>query len=92
MLNLGAPDQAAIAKGSEAFGKEAGMLDAHLAKQKYIVGDALTIADFATAAPLFYAKQADLPLQPFPHIRGWFERVSALPCWRETAAQMPAAA
>jgi glutathione S-transferase len=92
MLNLGAPDQAAIAKGSEAFGKEAGMLDAHLAKQKYIVGDALTIADFATAAPLLYAKQADLPLQPFPHIRGWFERVSALPCWRETAAQMPAAA
>ena len=92
MLNLGAPDQAAIAKGSEAFAKEAGMLDAHLAKQKYIVGDALTIADFAVAAPLFYAKQADLPLQPFPHIRGWFERVSALPSWRETAAQMPAAA
>ena len=92
MLNLGTPDQAAIAKGSEAFGKEAEMLDAHLAKQKYIVGDALTIADFAVAAPLFYAKQADLPLQPFPHIRGWFERVSALPSWRETAAQMPAAA
>jgi glutathione S-transferase len=92
MLNLGAPDQAAIAKGGEAFGKEAGMLDAHLAKQKYTVGDTLTIADFAVASPLFYAKQADLPLHPYPHISGWFERVSALSCWRETAAQMPAAA
>jgi len=92
MLNLGEPDQAAIAKGADAFGKEAGMLDAHLAKQKYLVGDALTIADFATASPLFYAEKANLPLQPYPHIRDWFARVSALPCWRETAAQMPAAA
>jgi glutathione S-transferase len=92
MLNLGEPDQAAIAKGVDAFAKEAAMLDAHLAKQKYMVGDALTIADFAVAAPLFYAEKAALPLQPYPHIRAWFQRVSALPCWGETAAQMPAAA
>jgi glutathione S-transferase len=92
LLGLGDPDQAAIAKGAEAFGKEAGMLNVHLAKQKYLVGDALTIADFAVASPLFYAKQAELPLDPYPHIRGWFERVSALPCWRETAPQMAAAA
>lgn len=92
LLNMGEADQAAIAKGTEAFAKEAAMLDAHLAKQKYLVGDALTVADFAVAAPLFYAQQANLPLQPYPHIRAWFERVSALPCWRETAAQMPAAA
>jgi len=92
LLDLGAPDHSVIAKGTEAYGKEAAMLDAHLAKQKYLVSDALTVADFAVASPLFYAKQADLPLHPYPHIRAWFERVSALPCWRETAAQMPAAA
>jgi glutathione S-transferase len=92
LLNLGEPDQAAIAKGAEAFGKEAGMLNTHLAKQKYLVGDALTIADFAVAAPLFYAKEAEFPLAPYSHVRGWFERVSALPCWRETAPQMAAAA
>jgi glutathione S-transferase len=92
MLNLGEPDQAAIAKGVDAFAKKAAMLDVHLAKQKYMVGDALTVADFAVAAPLFYAEKAALPLQPYPHIRAWFQRVSALPCWGETAAQMPAAA
>ena len=86
-INLGPPDQAAVAKGVAAFKKEAKMLDAHLAKQKYLVGDALTIADFAVAAPLFYAKEAELPLAPYSHVRGWFERVSALPCWRETAPQ-----
>ncbi|MFY9839026.1 MAG: glutathione S-transferase family protein [Xanthobacteraceae bacterium] len=92
LLNLGEPDQAAIAKGIDAFAKEAAVLDAHLAKQKYLVGDALTVADFAVAAPLFYAEKAALSLQPYPHIRAWFQRVSALPCWSETAAQMPAAA
>jgi glutathione S-transferase len=92
LLNLGEPDQAAIAKGTEAFAKEAGMLNAHLAKQKYIVGDALTIADFAGAATLFYAKEAKLPLTPYPHISSWFERVAALPCWHDTAPQMAAAA
>ena len=92
LLNLGEPDQAAIAKGVEGFAKEAGMLNAHLAKQKNVASDALTIADFAVASPLFYAKQAELPLQPYPHIRGWFERVSALPCWRETAPEMAQAA
>ena len=92
ILNLGEPDHTAIAKGVDSFAKEAAMLDAHLAQQKCIVGDALTVADFAVAAPLFYAEKAALPLQPYPHILAWFQRVSALPCWSETAAQMPAAA
>ena len=92
LLNLGPPDEAAIAKATEAFNKEAKMLDAHLAKQKYLVGDTLTLADFVIAAPLFYAKQGEFPLGPYANLRGWFERVAALPCWRDTAPQMPAAA
>ena len=38
-LNLGPPDEAAVAKATEAFNKEAKMLDAHLAKQPYLVGN-----------------------------------------------------
>jgi glutathione S-transferase len=92
ILNLGPPDEAAIAKGIEAFNKEAKMLDAHLAKQPYLVGKEITIADFAVAAPLFYAKESEMPVGPYANLRGWFERVAALPCWCESAPQMPAAA
>jgi glutathione S-transferase len=92
ILNLGPPDEAAIAKGIEAFNKEAKMLDAHLAKQPYLVGKNVTIADFAVAAPLLYAKEAEMPAAPYSHLRGWFDRVTALPCWRETEPQFPAAA
>jgi glutathione S-transferase len=91
-LNLGPPDEAVIAKGTEAFNKEAAMLNAHLGKQKYVIGDSLTVADFAVAAPLLYAQQAEMPLGPYANVRGWLERVTALPCWRETAPQMPAEA
>jgi glutathione S-transferase len=92
IINLGPPDEAVVAKATECFNKEAKLLDAHLAKQKCLVGDALTIADFAVAAPLFHAERAEMPLGPYANLRGWFERVSALSCWREAAPQMPAAA
>ena len=49
-----------------------------------------TLADFSVAAPLFHAEAADFPLKPYPRIQEWFARMSALPCWRETAPQRPA--
>lgn len=91
-LNLGAPDAAVLAKGTESFNREARVLDAHLGKQPYLVGKEPTLAEFSVAAPLFYAKEAELPLAPYAHIRDWFERVSALPAWRETAPPPVAAA
>ncbi len=91
-VNLGAPDQAVVAKATEAFTKEAKMLDAHLARHKYLVNDTLTIADFTVAAPLFHAQGAGIPVAHYANIGAWFGRVSALPCWSETAPQMAAAA
>src|SRR5262249_29893440 len=91
-LNLGAPDPAVLAKGTEGFNREARVLDAHLARQSCLVGDDVTLADFCVAAPLFYTKEAELPLGPYAHVRDWFARVSALPAWRETAPAAPAAA
>jgi glutathione S-transferase len=88
-FNLGPCDESAVARATEAFHREARVLEAHLAKFPYLVGRGLTLADFSVAAPLFYAEKAELPLAPYPHIRDWFARVSSLPAWRDTA---PAAA
>jgi glutathione S-transferase len=92
IMNLGPPDEAVVAKGLECFNKEALVLDGHLAKQPYLVGKGITIADFSVAAPLFYAQQCDMPLAPYARVREWFGRVSALPCWQQTAPQFAAAA
>jgi glutathione S-transferase len=92
ILGLGAPDEAVVAKGIEAFNREARVLDAHLSQHSYLVGNAVTLADFSVAAPLVYAKEAELPVAPYSHVRDWFARISALPAWRDTAPQRPAAA
>ena len=92
ILNLGPPDEAVVAKAVAAFNKEASLLDDHLAKQSYLVGKEVTLADFSVAANLLYAKEAELPIGPYSRVQEWFGRVSSLPCWRETAPQRPAAA
>lgn len=94
LLNLGPPDAAAVAKATEAFHKECKLLDAWLGTQHpYLVGDELTLADFAIAAPLFYTKQGEYPLESYGYVQEWFGRVSALPAWKETAPPpMPAQA
>jgi glutathione S-transferase len=92
LLNMGPPDEAVVAKGLECFNKEARVLDAHLARQPYLAGNDITIADFAVAAPLFYADRAQMPLASYGRVREWFGRVSALPAWRQTAPEFAAAA
>lgn len=92
IVGMGPPDEAIVAKGTEAFNREARVLDAHLSKHSYLVGNAVTLADFSVAAPLFYAKEADLPIAPYARLQDWFGRVSALPAWRDTAPERPAAA
>src|ERR1700742_3480901 len=90
LFNMGPPDEAAVAKGLECFNRDASTLDAHLGKQAYLAGNDITIADFAVASPLFHAQGADLPLTPYKNIQAWFGRVSALPCWQQTAPQFAA--
>jgi glutathione S-transferase len=92
LANLGPPDEAQIAKGIECFNREASVLESHFAKQPYLVGKDVTLADFSVAAVLFHAQAADLPIAPYAKVREWFGRVAALPCWGQTAPQVPAAA
>ena len=92
IMGMGAPDAANVTKGTDAFHREARVLDDHLAKQPYLVGNAITLADFSVAAPLVYAKEAELPLAGYPDLAAWFARVSALPAWRDTAPNFAAAA
>ena len=90
ILNLGPADEAEVAKGTEAFKREAETLDVHLSKHSYLVGDKLSLADFAVAAPLFYSKEAEFPVAPYAQLREWFARVAALPAWQKTLAQCTA--
>lgn len=82
-FGLGDPDPAEIEKATKGFKRYARVLEAHLSGRPYLVGDALTVADFAVAITLPYAQDAHIPLDDFPAIRRWHERLNALEAWRE---------
>jgi glutathione S-transferase len=84
-------DPAEIARVTPDFERYAGVLEAHLKGREYLVGDALTVADFAVAITLPYAEKTRLPLDGFPEIRRWHERLNQLPAWREPFPELQAA-
>ncbi|HVU03127.1 MAG TPA: glutathione S-transferase family protein [Polyangiaceae bacterium] len=83
MLGLGAPDEQAIAKATPLFHQSAKVLDAHLADQRWVAGDALSIADFCLAATLPQADAIGLPLEPYANVRKWHDRLLEIDAWRD---------
>ena len=60
-----------------------GIVDKHLATQKFIVGDAPTIADFSLCGYVFYPREEsgyDIEGM-YPNISAWMGRVRALDGW-----------
>ncbi|UUZ65642.1 glutathione S-transferase family protein [Polaromonas sp. P1-6] len=89
-FGMGEPDPAEIQKATQGFLRYAAVLEARLHGRRYLVGEALSVADFAVAITLPYAKEARLPLDDFPEIRRWHAGLNALEAWREPFPSMPA--
>jgi len=73
-----------VARGEADLAEAARVLDKHLATRQWLVGDAVSLADYAVVAPLMYKEKAHLPLADYPHLLAWFERIRALPAWQRT--------
>ncbi|MFS2034873.1 glutathione S-transferase family protein [Polaromonas sp. CT11-55] len=85
-------DPAEIARVTPDFERYASVLEAHLKGRDYLVGNALTVADFAVGITLPYAGKTGLPLQAFPEIRRWHAQLDELPAWREPFPALQATA
>jgi glutathione S-transferase len=84
LIGQGGPDADVVARAENELAKFAAVLDGHLAGRAWLVGDKLSLADFALAPPLMYTEQAKLPVQQYPHIMAWYERVRQLDVWKNT--------
>ena len=68
-----------------------GIVDQHLAKTRFVVGDQPTIADFSMCGYLFYPEE-ETGLQTrtrFPSLAAWLERIRALPGWADPYEILP---
>ena len=84
MVGAGPADPVELARGEQDIAEYATVLDGHLAQRQWIIGDTLSLADFAVAAPLMYLEQAKLPLAEYANIMAWFGRVQQLDAWKKT--------
>ncbi|RKK01149.1 glutathione S-transferase family protein [Pseudoroseomonas wenyumeiae] len=87
---IGQPTDGTIVKlAADKIRTAATVLDAHLAKHDYIVGDRLTLADFDIAGPFSQNERTKIPLNEFPNLVAWQQRLLAtVPGWAATKREV----
>ncbi|MEL1265454.1 glutathione S-transferase family protein [Pseudoxanthomonas putridarboris] len=76
-------DWKALEEAHEDLQRFGAVLDDHLAGRTWLVGEALTYADFRVASALPFAAEARLPLDGFRNIQAWYARIDAIDAWRD---------
>ena len=91
-FGMSGPDPAVVEEATGFVKRFGAVLNDRLKGRAYLVGDGLTVADFAVAITLPYAERARLPLAGFAGIERWHGRLSELPAWVEPFPTTRAAA
>jgi len=67
------------------------IVDLHLGKQQWLVGDKPTIADISVAGYIYYpAEEHGFDIEKeFPNVHAWRERIKTLPGWKHPYDLMP---
>ena len=92
VLRIGPPNEAVVKEATSSVLQYGHILNDHLRGRAYLVGDLLTIADFAVAATLPYAEKAHIPIREFPEVMRWHGRLNEFAAWRDPFPAIPAAA
>ena len=82
-FGIGAPDPVVVESETAQFRRFAQVLNDHLKGREWIVGNAMTVADFSVAMTLPYAEEARLPLEECANVRRWHDRLNDIEAWRE---------
>ena len=65
------------------------VLDAHLAQQKFAVGNQPTIADISMCGYLFFGDEVGFSLAAYENIGVWLDRIKLLPGWQHAYDLIP---
>lgn len=82
-FGLGLPNRELLKESVPELVKFAAVLDGHLAGRRNVACGRLTIADFQLASMATYWRESEMPLEAFPHVRGWIEGLMRIPAWAD---------
>jgi len=88
MTGNGDADPRELKRGAADIAAYASVLDKQLSGRQWLVGEALTLADIAVAAPLMYLESARLPFKGYSNILRWLGQLQARESWRHTEVQL----
>ena len=81
-FRLGEPNAAEVERALQDFRGYAGILNDHLRRKRWLLGDSLTLADFSVAGVLPFAEGSRMPLREFPEVSRWHDQLNAIEAWR----------
>jgi glutathione S-transferase len=79
-------DPAIVESGRADMAKQLQTLDAHLARHRYLAGDAFTIADISAAPSVHRWLLFDLERPRMPHLEDWHARLAVPPAFQKHVA------
>jgi len=72
-----------VDEASAEFHRFAAVLEAFLSNQTWLVGNRLSFADFRVATSLPFASSSRLPVEGYPRILAWHERLRRIAAWED---------
>jgi glutathione S-transferase len=66
-----------------------GILDTHLSKNEFVIGQKPTIADLSLCGYLYWPDEFGFSWSDYPRIGAWLDRIRALPGWVHPYELMP---
>ncbi len=78
-------DDAVINWASQNLVRFAEVLEQHLQGRQFMVGDAITLADYALVHVEFFKESIPFDWEPYPNVNAYFERMRKAPHWAATA-------
>lgn len=84
LFGQGEPNEYAVKRAEAMINEFATTLDSTLGRSRHVVGDRMTLADLAIAAPLMYTQNAKLPISGFANMQRWFGEIQKLDAWKAT--------
>jgi len=82
-FGLGPPDQESLKAKIPDLVRYAKVLDGFLKSRRYVACERLTIADFQLASMATYWRESEMPLESFPNIVRWIDRLMRIPAWAD---------
>lgn len=80
---IGKRDERMVEEGLRRFHKAAAILECELSDRLWLLGETISFADFRMATFLPFNDAARLPIEDYPAITRWADRLNGIEAWRD---------